>query len=70
MMMFVRQVTHHLLEGTAPHRLQGMGRSWVGFQEVRSVTVSLTASPLLRRNGVPPQIREGVASLTGARFPC
>ena len=23
-----------------------------------------------RQNGVPPQFREGVASLTGARFPC
>ena len=38
-------------------------------QALPAICAICAAPPHLRRNGVPPQFREGVASLTGARFP-
>ena len=47
----------------------GKGEGWVSLKISLAVTVSLAASHLWLNNGVPPQFREGVAPLTGARFP-
>ena len=47
----------------------GKGEGWVSLKISLAVTVSLAASHLRLNNGVPPQFREGVAPLTGARFP-
>ena len=47
----------------------GQGEGWVLLKISLAVTVSLAAASHLRHNGVPPQFREGVAPLTGARVP-